>query len=102
MGTKPVLKIDASGDHVVVTGPRDVMKKAMDLSMVRYLEVDGLIRVQMYDPPVRHAYRAASPVPVRVREAANGAIRFANAHPAAPVAARSRGALKKEQRKTFV
>jgi hypothetical protein len=102
MGTKPVLKIDASGDHVVVTGPRDVMKKAMDLSMVRYQEIDGLIRVQMYDPPVRYAYRAASPVPVRVRDAAKGAIRMANAHPAAPVAAMIGGVLKNEQRKTFV
>jgi len=59
MEIRPALRIDVRGDTVVITGPRDVMKKAIDLSLVRHLECDGLVGVQLYDPPLSHSYGSA-------------------------------------------
>lgn len=61
----PKLLIDCrDGDHVLVTGKREDVARAVDLSNCRYLEIDGYITAEMFDP-----------VPSRGREEANFAVR---------------------------
>jgi len=64
MEAQPKLCIDASGDQVMVAGDRGLMKRTLDLSLLSYIETDGLIIAQVYDPVDRR----------RVQEA-NGAVR---------------------------
>ena len=47
---KPILRIDALGDYPVITGKREVVSRAVDLSILRYVEVDGQIITKIYDP----------------------------------------------------
>ena len=60
---RPKMIIDATDDYVVVTGPRETMRRALDLPLCPYIEVDGWIRAEVYDP-----------VPARGRQIANAAV----------------------------
>lgn len=44
------LAIDIGPEYTIITGLRDVIQNAIDLSICPYLEFDGLIRVMIYDP----------------------------------------------------
>lgn len=61
----PVLRIAVEGDEVEVVGRRDVVKKAMDTSLLNYVEIDGYVVAQFRDP-VQHAGRQAANAAVRV------------------------------------
>jgi hypothetical protein len=44
------LAIDIGYQYTIITGLHETIKQAVDLSIVPYLEFDGLIRVMIYDP----------------------------------------------------
>lgn len=46
----PVLRIDVQGDQVEIIGPRQVVQRAVDTSLLNYVEMDGFIITQVYDP----------------------------------------------------
>lgn len=60
MSQNIVMLIDATDDQVVITARKDKIPKVMDLSLLRYIEIDGFIRAEMHDP-----------VPHRGRQVAN-------------------------------
>ncbi len=55
------MSIEVEGDAVVIAGPASVIKKAVDLGFLHYVEFDGLIRAAFDDP-----------IPNRARQMVNG------------------------------
>jgi hypothetical protein len=48
--------IDIEGDTVTVSGPSSTMRRIVDLALLNYVEVDGMIRTMIRDP-IPHSSR---------------------------------------------
>ena len=70
---QPVLRIDALGDYPVITGKREAVSKVVDLSTLRYVEVDGLVIAKIYDPRPHAQNEAANAI---IRRLGNGERNF--------------------------
>lgn len=49
-GSNASLSIEVEGDVCVITGPANVIKRAVDLGFCHYVEFDGYIRAEVSDP----------------------------------------------------
>jgi hypothetical protein len=52
------LSIEVDADSVVITGPSDVLRKAMDLGFCHHIEFNGFIRAAL-DDPIPHRAKIA-------------------------------------------
>lgn len=63
------LRIEIDGDRAFLAAPRALMQRAMDLSLLNYVDCDGCISTTIHDPIENAGSQAANGAVRKVRRA---------------------------------
>lgn len=75
------MSIEVDGDAAVITGPAHVIRRAVDLGILNYVEFDGYIRASLDDPIPHRARRMANAVLQKIWKRRHNQCHEENSHP---------------------